>query len=78
MWHGYGLLNFGWIGMILFWLLIIGLVALVVWALTNNGRRKSSEKEFEGPLEVIQKRLASGEISVEEYQSIKRELTQKD
>jgi uncharacterized membrane protein len=76
MWHGYGLWNFGWIGMVLLWAFVIGLALLVIWALTGNNRRSGVESKEIQPFQVLKMRLAAGEISVDEYRTICQELSQ--
>jgi len=70
---GYGWIGFGWIFMVLFWVLIIlGIVALLRWlGAGGNGRRDASRKT---PLEILQARYARGEIEREEYEQKRRDL----
>ncbi len=52
------------LGMLIFWGLVI---AGVVWLVRElPGRR--ADRESERPLDVLQRRLAEGDISVEEYE----------
>lgn len=59
-----------------FWLLILlGIVLLAVWFFSGNqftGRRGPAE---ETPLEILKRRYARGEISPEDYERMKRELS---
>ena len=70
-WH-HGDVGIGWwivmmLGMVVFWGAI---VALVVWALRNGvGRHRP-----EDPLEILQRRLADGSITVEEYEQRREKL----
>jgi len=69
---GFGL--FGGLMMLLFWILIIaGIVLLVRWFI-NEGKLKGLRTE-ETPLDILEKRYASGEIDREQFESMKRELT---
>jgi putative membrane protein len=53
-----------WIGMILFWaLVILGIVWLVREMVGRDSRRDEA-----GALEILDRRLAEGEISTKEYQ----------
>lgn len=58
----------GWammLGMIIFWaLVIVAIVWLVRAAPWDTGPRRSAQ---EGPLELLDRRFAAGEISAEEY-----------
>lgn len=82
MWNGYGMDGFGGLGMLIFWgLVIFGIVLLVRW-FSDESRRGTSP--FAGrdaggrdrALEIARERLAKGEITPEEFESIKRGLAQ--
>jgi putative membrane protein len=78
----------GW-GLLFSALLWIGLIALGVWLLarlfptrgrgySGGGQRSqasSSSERRETPLEILQRRYARGEISKEEYETIRHDLT---
>ena len=61
--HMAGMHAFWWI----FWVIFI--VALLFWR--RDGRRWPREKSRETPHEVLRRRLASGEITPEDYESRK-------
>jgi putative membrane protein len=61
-------------GMILFWaLLIVGVVVLVGWV----ARRDQTPREGNSPAEILRRRYASGEISKEQFEQMKRDLSQR-
>lgn len=68
----------GWImmlAMVVFWLLFIGgIIALVVWALRAYG---PSSRSTETPMDILNKRYARGEITQEEYERMKREVSER-
>ena len=75
MWHfGDGMgwwMMFGAVWMVIFW---GGLVALIVWGVARlTGRDSSSQKQ--NPLDVAKERYAKGEISREEFDRIKKDLS---
>lgn len=73
-----GSLGFGWVFMVLFWVLIIvGIVALVKWMGTSSsaGGRSGSGSESKA-LDILKARFASGEIDEQEFQKRKREVAQ--
>lgn len=74
MGFGWGM-GYGWIFMLVFWVLLVG---LVLWAVSRLAPRSVEGKESggrrESTLEVLQRRLANGEISTEEYLRIRDEL----
>ena len=62
---------FGGVGMVLFW---GGLIALTVWGITKLTKRSDSASKRD-PLDVAKERYARGEISKEEFEQIKRDLS---
>ena len=65
-WFGHG---FGWLFMILVWVLVIaGVVALIKWLGSSSTQRGTT------PLEILQARYARGEINKKEYERMRREL----
>ncbi len=69
---GFGL--FGWLMMLLFWILIIVGIVLVVRWFMDQGKPKGLRTE-ETALDVLKKRYASGEIGKEQFETMKRDLT---
>ncbi len=67
---GWGWIVTGWVWMLLFWGSIIG---LVVWGLPRITRGQIESTS--GPLEIAKTRYARGEITKEEFESIKRDIT---
>lgn len=67
----------GFMGMWYGWILIIAIIAAVVYFITNanknNGPRYTNNSETS--LDILKKRLAMGEITTEEYNKLKNELT---
>ncbi len=61
------------LGMLLFWGLV---AAVVVWLIRDRGRQRPASDE--PPLEILKRRLATGEISVEEYEQRRRLLAVED
>ncbi len=58
--------------MIFWWILIIGgIIVLVNWLKNSNGGSRRSET----PLEILKKRYARGEISKEEFDKMKNDLS---
>ena len=62
---------FGGLWMVLFW---GGLIALIVWGITKLTRRSDSAPKRD-PLDVAKERYARGEISREEFEQIKKNLS---
>ena len=62
---------FAWIWFIVFWGAII---ALVVWGINKLTQRGGSE-QGRSPLDIAKERYAKGEISKEQYEQIKKDLS---
>lgn len=76
MWEsgtGYGgMMGFGGIFALLFWvLLIVAVVAAARWLFSLSGDKALPES----PLEILNRRYAAGEIDDEEYQKRKKAIT---
>lgn len=67
---GYGGFGFGWIFMVVFWVLIIlGVVILVRYLFS------AKQNEFgKTPLDILKERYAKGEIDKKEYEEVKKDL----
>ena len=71
---GGGWMAFGWFTMLLFWaFVIVGIIALVRWATTRTAS-SGSHAQAETPLEILKRRYASGEITKEQYEAMKRDV----
>ena len=62
-WHG-------WLG-IPVWLLLLAVVFYMIARFTNTGKRSADRNDS---LAILQRRLAAGEISVEEFLKLKQYL----
>jgi len=78
MWHMWDIpagiswwMAFGGVGMVIFW---GGLIALIVWGITRLTRREGSSSKH-NPLNMARERYARGEISREEFEQIKNDLS---
>ena len=71
--YGWGMgFGFGWIAMLIFWaLLILGIVYLV--KMITGGLKKEGKEE--AAIDILKMRYAKGEISKEEFEKIKDDLT---
>ena len=62
---------FGWLWIVVFW---GGIIALIVWGITKlTGRGDSIPKN--DPLGVVKERYAKGQISREEFEQMKKDLS---
>lgn len=73
MYHNFmfGGMWFGWI----FWILLI---VLVVWLFINqNSRSKQNfnNPQSESPMDILKKRYAKGEITKEQFEQMKKDLS---
>ncbi|MGE5338248.1 MAG: SHOCT domain-containing protein [Gemmatimonadota bacterium] len=69
MMYGYG--AGGWLGMGLWWIVLIVIAGLLLWRVFAGG---STPPANESALEVLKKRYARGEIDRDEYQRMRAEL----
>jgi putative membrane protein len=67
--------GFGWILMLLFWVLVIvGILAIVKWLVSGPGTGNSTAAP-KTPLEILEERYARGEIDRDEFEQKKRDLS---
>jgi len=71
----------GWFGMImmlLFWVLVIaGIVVLIRWLVQSTGSRsRSSVGKGSQAMDILKERFAKGEITRNEFESMKKEILQ--
>lgn len=63
----------GW--MIILWVVVIGLIVWGVVALAKRGTSTSDTTQKRDPLDITKERYAKGEISKEEFEEIKKNLS---
>lgn len=74
MWYdGWGWMLLGGIWMIIFWGIIIFLIVWGVKKLTEH--RGGATYEHRSPLDIAKERYARGEISKEQFEQIKKDLS---
>jgi putative membrane protein len=68
-WYGGGMGLLGWFAMGAFWLILIGLVVWLVARSMPDSRAVTNRQAGEPALEILNRRLASGEIDLETWQT---------
>jgi putative membrane protein len=68
---GFGL---GWFFMVIFWVLVILGIVYLVKLLVGAGARKKG-MDAETPVEILKKRYAKGEITKEQFDEMKEDIT---
>jgi putative membrane protein len=71
--YGWGMgFGFGWITMIIFWALLILGIAYLVKMVAAGSKKEDKDKTA---IDILKMRYAKGEISKEEFEEIKDDLT---
>ena len=68
-WYGGGMGLLGWLAMGLFWLILLGLIVWLVTRLLPAGSGETTRPTGASPLEILDRRLASGEIDLDTWQA---------
>lgn len=62
------------LGMLIFWVPIIGGVIWLVQSLAHSSGGSSIARQSESPLDILKTRYSRGEITQEQFEGIKRDL----
>jgi len=68
-WYGGGMGPLGWLAMGAFWLILIGLIVWLVIRLLPGSSAAATRHTGVEPLEILDRRLASGEIDLDTWQA---------
>ncbi len=69
-WYGGGMGAFGWLGMGLFWLVLLGLIVWLVSRLLPGSRDDQPTRSVgESAVEVLDRRMANGEMDMGTWQA---------
>ena len=68
-WYGGGMGPLEWLAMGVFWLILIGLIVWLVIRLLPGSSVGATRDTGEAPLEILDRRLASGEIDLDTWQA---------
>jgi putative membrane protein len=68
-WYGNGIGTFMWLGMGLFWLVLLGLIVWLVIRLLPGSGDEPTRSTGESAVEILDRRMASGEIDIEAWQA---------
>jgi putative membrane protein len=69
-WYGRGGMgSLGWLGMGVFWLVLLGLIIWLVVRLLPGSDSGTTRNTGESALEILDRRLASGELDTETWQT---------
>lgn len=69
-WYGNGGMgSLGWLGMGVFWLVLLGLIVLLVVRLLPESGGGATRDTGESALEILDRRLASGQIDTAAWQA---------
>ncbi|NMM33664.1 MAG: hypothetical protein HHJ13_06645 [Phycicoccus sp.] len=74
--YGNGMGSLGWLGMGVFWLVLVGLIVwLVLRLLPGRSGDGTTRSTGESTLEILDRRMASGEIDTPTWQAQRAALT---
>ena len=68
-WYGGGMGAFMWLWMGLFWLILLGLIVWLVIRLLPGSSEPPTRAAGESALEILDRRMANGEIDIETWQA---------
>ena len=68
-WYGGGMGGFMWLGMGLFWLILLGLIVWLVIRLLPGSSEPPTRTPGESAVEILDRRMANGEIDLEAWQA---------
>jgi len=68
-WHGGGMGFAGWLGMGVFWFVLLGLLVWLFTRVVSRGGGKAGPAAGEPVLDVLDRRLAAGELDLETWQA---------
>ena len=68
-WYGNGTGSLGWLGMGVFWLILLGLIVWLVMRLLPGSGGGTTRNMGESALEILDRRLANGQIDLEPWQA---------
>jgi len=67
--YGNGMGSLGWLGMGLFWLLLLGLIMWLVMRLLPDGTGRTPRPTGDSAMEILDRRMASGQIDVTDWKA---------
>jgi len=68
-WYSGGMGAFMWLGMSLFWLILLGLIVWLVIRLLPGSSEPPTRTPGESAVEILDRRMANGEIDLEAWQA---------
>jgi putative membrane protein len=68
-WYGGGMGAFMWLGMGLFWLILLGLIVWLVIRLLPGSSEPPTRTPGQSAVEILDRRMANGEIDMEAWQA---------
>ena len=73
--NGWGMMNFGHGGMFMWMILLLVIIALAIYYFTKvAGSKENLKPKGETPIEILKRRYAKGEITKDQFESMKKDM----
>ena len=68
------MVGYGWYGGGIMWIILIAIVAAVIYFILRQNPNWMGPAAKDSPIDILKRRYAAGEISKEEFESLKKDI----